>query len=312
MLAPIALLVFAVAMAAVGPRMLVRAAWVKRAPGWGVLAWQGLTVSLVVAILMLGLVLAAPLSPLADAMAYMWATDVPEVVEHYLTPAGYGLAGMAVVGLSALMLRLCSLTAVTARNTARARRAQASVLDLVGEEHPGGFVVVEHTTPLVYCLPGARGGRIVVTSAALRVLTSEELDLVLAHERSHLRARHDIALAMAQVLRRAFGPLQVFRTAQEQIATLVEMQADDAARDPRGLARALVTLGCGAPQAGLAAGDVAAVARVRRLTEQDGSWSRARGTAVLVGTFVLLAAPMVLAITPMIRMIVTGCETMLA
>ena len=98
MLAPIALLVFAVAMAAVGPRMLVRAAWVKRAPGWGVLAWQGLTASLVVAILMLGLVLAAPLSPLADAMAYMWATNVPEVVEHYLTPAGYGLASTAVVG----------------------------------------------------------------------------------------------------------------------------------------------------------------------------------------------------------------------
>ncbi len=132
MLAPIALLVFAVAMAAVGPRMLVRAAWVKRAPGWGVLAWQGLTASLVVAILMLGLVLAAPLSPLADAMAYMWATNVPEVVEHYLTPAGYGLASTAVVGLAALMLRLCSLTAVTARNTSRARRAQASVLDLVG------------------------------------------------------------------------------------------------------------------------------------------------------------------------------------
>lgn len=310
MLAPIALLVFAIAMATVGPRMLARAAWTKRAPGWGVLAWQGLTASLVFAILMLGLALATPLSPLADAMAYLWSTNVPEVAEHYLTPAGHELASAAVVGLSALMLRLGWLTAGTAWSTAQARRAQASVLDLVGDDHPGGFVVVEHATPLVYCLPGPRG-RIVVTSAALHVLTTDELDLVLAHERSHLRARHDIALAMAQVLRRTFGPLRVFRTAQEQIATLIEMQADDAARDPRGLARALVTLGCGVPAPGLAAGDVAAVARVRRLTEHHGTWSRTKGTAVLVGTFVLLAAPLVLASTPMIEMIVTGCEIML-
>ena len=310
MLAPVALLVFAIALATLGPRMLVRAAWVKRAPGWGVLAWQGLTASLVVAVLMLLLALTAPLSPLADAMAYMWATNNSEVVEHYLTPAGYGLAGAAAASLIALVLRLCWLTAATARNTVRARRAQGSVLDLLGEEHPSGFVLIDHATPLVYCLPGLRG-RIVVTSAALEVLTTEELDLVLAHERSHLRARHDIALAMAQVLRHALGPIRVFRIAQEQITTLVEMQADDAARDPRRLAGALVTLGCGAPQPGLAAGDVAAVARVRRLLEHHGSWSRARGIAVLVGTFVLLAAPMVLAITPMIAMVVTGCEKML-
>lgn len=311
MLAPIALLLFVVLMATVAPRMLVRAGWVKRAPGWGVLAWQGLTASLVVAVFMLGLVLAAPLSPLADALAHMWATNIPEVVEHYLTPAGSELAVAALFGTAGLVLRLCWLTATTARNTIRARRAQVSVLALVGEEHPRGFVVIEHRTPLVYCLPGLRG-RIVVTSATLEVLTDQELDLVLAHERSHLRSRHDIALAVAQVLRRAFGPLRVFRNAQEEIAMLIEMQADDAARDPRGLARALVTLGCGAPQPGLAAGDVAAVARVQRLTGHHGGWSRRMSTAVLVGTVVLLAAPLVLAIMPMIEMVVTGCETMLA
>lgn len=310
MLAPIALLIFAAVTATVGPRLLTRAAWVQRAPGWGVLAWQGLTASLVVAMFMLGLVLAAPLSPLADALARLCATTIPEVVEHYLTPAGYGLAGAAVVGLAAMVLRLGWLTATTAVNTVRGRRAQARLLDLLGEEHPGGFVVVEHRTPLVYCLPGMRG-RIVVTSAALEALTSQELDLVLAHERSHLRARHDIALALAQVLRRTFAPLRVFRTAQEQVATLIEMQADDAARDPRGLARALVTLGCGAPQPGLAAGDVAAVARVKRLTSSPGHWSRPQGIAVLGATLVLLAVPMLLALTPMIEMVITGCETML-
>lgn len=310
MLAPVALLIFAAAIATVGPRVLLRAAWIQRAPGWGVLAWQGLTMSLVVAMFMLGLVLAAPLSPLADALARLCATTIPDVVEHYLTPAGFGLAAAAVVGLGAMTVRLAWLTATTAVNTVRGRRAQACTLDLLGEEHPGGFVVVEHPTPLVYCLPGMRG-RIVVTSAALTALTSQELELVLAHERSHLRARHDIALAIAQVLRRAFGPLLVFRAAQEQVATLIEMQADDAARDPRGLARALVTLGCGAPQPGLAAGDVAAVARVKRLTATPGDWSRLKGVAVLATTLSLLALPMILALTPMIEMVITGCETML-
>ena len=310
MLAPVALLIFVALAATAGPRLLMRAAWVQRAPGWGVLAWQGLTVSLVLAMFMLGFALAAPLPPLAAALARLCATTVPEVLEHYLTPAGYGLAVIAVAGVGAGVLRLCWLAATTVTNTVRARRAQGRALDLLGHQHPDGFVVVEHRTPLVYCLPGMRG-RIVVTSGALEALTSEELDLVLAHERSHLRARHDIALTLAQVLRRTFARVGVFRTAHEQVATLVEMQADDAAQDPRGLARALVTLGCGAPQPGLAAGDVAAVARVKRLTGTRGPWSRAKGSAVLVATLALLSVPVLLALAPMIQMVLTGCEAVL-
>lgn len=311
MLAPIALLAFAALAATLGPHLLLRAEWVQRAPGWGVLAWQGLTASIVTSIALFALSLATPLSPLADALARLCRTTTPEVVEHYLTPAGAWLANLAVLGLTALVLRLSWLTVATVTNTVRGRRAQLRVLQLLGREHDGGFVVIDHTRPLVYCLPGLRQ-RVVVTSAALEALTPRELELVLAHERSHLRSRHDIALIFAQVLRRTFAPIRVFRTAQEQIATLVEMQADDAARDPHCLARALVTLGCGAPQPGLAAGDVAAVARVKRLTAPTDPWSPRKGMAVFVGTLTLLGVPMLLALTPMIQMVLTGCETILA
>lgn len=310
MLAPVALLAFAALAAILGPHLLLRAEWVQRAPGWGVLAWQGLTASIVACVALFGLALAAPLSPLADQLARLCRTTTPEVVEHYMTPAGTWLTHLAVLGLAALVLRLSWMTAATVTNTVRGRRAQLRLLQLLGREHDGGFVVIDHARPLVYCLPGLRQ-RVVVTSAALQALAPLELELVLAHERSHLRSRHDIALIFAQVLRRAFGPLRVFRTAHEQIAILVEMQADDAARDPHCLARALVTLGCGAPQPGLAAGDVAAVARVKRLTGPADPWSPRTGMAVFAGTLALLAVPMLLALTPMIGMVLTGCETVL-
>lgn len=310
MLAPLILLVFAALAAAAGPRLLLAAAWVHRAPGWGILAWQALTVSVVAAIALVGLTLAAPLSPLAEVIAGLCRTTVPEVVEHYQTPAGRWVAYTAALGAAGLAVRMLWLATSTAVNAARGRRTQLRLLRLLGHEHPDGFVVIEHAKPLVYCLPGLRK-RVVVTTAALDLLDAHELDLVLAHERSHLRSRHDVALALADVLRRTFLPLGVFRAAHEQVATLVEMQADDAAHDRRGLARALVTLGSGVPDPGLAAGDVAAVARVRRLTDASGRWTRRQSLAVCLGTAALLTTPVVLALTPMIEMIVTGCQTAL-
>ena len=43
--------------------------------------------------------------------------------------------------------------------------------------------VLDHDLPLVYCLPG-RSGTVVVTRGAVDALSSHQLDLVLAHERS--------------------------------------------------------------------------------------------------------------------------------
>ncbi|WP_418057957.1 M56 family metallopeptidase [Pimelobacter simplex] len=317
-LAPLSLLAFAVVAATAGPRLLLRARWVQRAPGWGVLAWQGLAGSVVVAVALLGVTLAVPLPPVAAGLSWLTGIPTTTVVAHYLTPAGPEVAALAGLAVLALAVRLTWLATTAVLGTVRARRDQHDALRLLGHDHADGYVVLDHPVPLVYCLPGLHP-RIVVTTAARDALTPHELTQVLAHERRHLGSRHDVALTVAGVLRRAFAPVPLLRTllatAQEQVAVLVEMQADDAARDPRGLARALVALACGAPapapHPGLAAGDVAALARVRRLTGDDAGWSHPRSAAVGSATAAVLAVPVVLAAAPLIEMVLSGCRAML-
>ncbi|TSD52962.1 M56 family metallopeptidase [Aeromicrobium piscarium] len=310
MLAPIVLLAFAALAVTLGPRLLLGSAWVRQAPGWGVLAWQALTLSILAAAALFGFTLAAPVSPLAELIARLFNTTPTEVIEHYRTPAGVWVAYTAVVVVAGFTVWMLWLTTSTLIDTTRSRRAHLRLLRLLGRDHPGGFVLVEHSQALVYCLPGLRK-RVVVTTAALELLDAHQLELVLAHEKSHLRSRHDIAIALTDVLRRTFGPLRLFTIAHEQVRTLIEMQADDAAHDRHGLARALVTLGSGTPEPGIGAGDVATFARIQRLTDGAGSWKRRQSLAVCLATAALLATPIALATMPMIEMIIIGCTTVL-
>ena len=170
------------------------------------------------------------------------------------------------------------------------------------DPYAAGFTLVEHDSPLVYCLPGRRR-TVVVTRAALDALSSDELHWVLAHERRHLRERHDLALALSTALAQVFGRLSVFRIAHQQVSMLVEMQADDAARsstDRRAMASALLTLsGHSRASAEVTFGGTNSAVRVRRLIDPDPtqvSW----GQRLLIGvaSAVLLATPIGLALAP--------------
>jgi hypothetical protein len=97
---------------------------------------------------------------------------------------------------------------------------------------------------------------------------------VLAHERAHLRERHDLVLLPFTALRRAFPRLGTCVDAQRAVALLVEMLADDRAlraRPARELVSALVRFGtagtCPAPAGALAAGEGDVAARVTRLLQ---------------------------------------------
>src|SRR6185295_18393248 len=84
-----------------------------------------------------------------------------------------------------------------------------------------------------------------VTTGAVQALDPGQLDAVLAHERAHLAGRHHRLLALARIGRLVLPFLPLMRNADEQVARLVELHADDAAaraRDPRLLATALVVL----------------------------------------------------------------------
>ncbi|GIJ49451.1 hypothetical protein Val02_63370 [Virgisporangium aliadipatigenens] len=145
---------------------------------------------------------------------------------------------------------------------ARGRRRHLRLLRLVARRSADGSLVVDHPGRLVYCLPGRAGG-VVISAGALAALSAAELSAVLAHERAHLRERHDLALLpFAALGRLAPG-------AHAAVATLVEMCADDQAvrRHGRRAVRAALRRIAGGipPQMGLAAASTGIPARLRRL-----------------------------------------------
>lgn len=316
-------LAFAGATALAGCRLLAAADWPTRRPAWGIWAWQALSVSAAVAVVLTGIVLAVPETPLRDPAAALLRACSDALAEHYSTPGGPPLA-FATAGLSLFVVTRFAVTAVRDLRRAAARRAaQRDVLTLVGDPQPEGFVVVDHASPLVYCVPGQvasvpgrRGrpaGTVVVTSAAREALSDRQLELVLAHERQHLRVHHHVALTVSAALSRTFGGRSVFGLAHDRIAALAEMQADDAVgshADRRDLARALLCLSPAYPLAGVALASsthARAVQRVHRLTE-PAARTHLGGTvlAAALGSAVLVA-PVGLALAPAVEAAVRDC-----
>ena len=310
MTAAMALVIYAMAAGTLGARLLANARWVAHAPRSGIVAWQALSTSVVLALPLAALAAALPFLPLRFLLADALGAHTITIVEHYNTPLGIwpGVVGLAVAGACTGLLVIS--TGRWLRVVSRARRAQREGLHFVGRPHPEGFTVVEDRRPLVYCLPGGVG-TVVFTSGALDMLSARERLLVLGHEHRHLRARHDIALAHSGALTRAFPRVPFFEQAHEHIAVLVEMAADDAATndaDRRSLARALVTLGSGTrPEAALSATGTAAVQRVLRLTDTPPSARRGRGALVGIVALVLLSLPVAIALAPALEAAARDC-----
>lgn len=100
--------------------------------------------------------------------------------------------------------------------------------------------VLPDDTPYAYALPGGVRGRIVVSTALLRVLRPAERRALFAHERAHLAAGHHRFLLVAQLAARANPFLRPLRTV---VSYTTERWADEeAARevgDRRTVARAI-------------------------------------------------------------------------
>jgi Zn-dependent protease with chaperone function len=151
-----------------------------------------------------------------------------------------------VAGLTLLAV-LCWILIAASATVVRARERQRELLSLLAHGDPKvpGALVVDHPAAAAYCLPGLRS-TIVLSAGVLALLDDHELAAVLAHERAHLRERHDLVLLPFSALLRAFRWAAVARQAQRAVALLVEMHADDRAlrhRPARELATALLRVG---------------------------------------------------------------------
>ncbi|MGH9251136.1 MAG: M56 family metallopeptidase, partial [Acidimicrobiales bacterium] len=290
------LVAYAGVLATVGAALLRRAEWVQRAPRLGILAWQSLGWSTVGSVLLGGLALTVPTMPVASNIAEFVHGCVMIIQTQYATPGGAAATTTGLVLTSVVGGRVAYCLARSWRHALRQRRRQLDVLAMVGRrtDHLDA-TVVDHDVAEVYCLPG-RQGRIVLTSAALDALDADQLAAVLAHERAHLRARHDLLIAAAAGLTAAFPRLRVFAAAEAETRWLAELAADDAAvrhGDRLALAEGILTVaGSRAPAAALAAGGTDPVMRVRRLLAPCHRLGAVRAGLVSAAVAALAAVPL--------------------
>ncbi|MET8124354.1 M56 family metallopeptidase [Streptomyces sp. NPDC005065] len=275
------------------PRLLRGARWAEQAPRLGIAVWQALGVSALAGAVMAGLALTVPTVRVSADLASMLQACVMALTAQYASPGG--AAAGAVLALAVLgRTAWCAGAAVL--RIRRERRDHREVLDMVGRRDAVcGVVVLDHAEAAAYCLPG-RHRRTVITTGALQALDDEQLTAVLAHEDAHQAERHDAVLTWAQTLARAFPRVPLFRTAESEVARLIEMRADDVAAARSGrlttAAALLAVAGGHTPAAGLAAGGSTAAQRVRRLIEPHHPLNRARIAAGSLTAAVALALPL--------------------
>ncbi|WP_245650132.1 M56 family metallopeptidase [Millisia brevis] len=273
------------------PAVLANARWTFRAPAAALVLWQSIALAAVLSAFSCGLAIASVLMTTRDGRR------IPSTPADIPAPLWYA----AVTVFAVTLLIGARLIFSTCRVVVRTRRRRAHHRDLVDlldgkctyrtDDLPHDLRVIETGEPMAYCLPGLRR-RVVVSEGTLHALTAEEVDAILRHERSHLRARHDLLIEAFTAVYEAFPRVVRSGSALGAVALLVEMVADDSAvrvTGPLPLARALVHCsGSHAPKGALAAGATGTLARVRRLGETQ------RSRTVAITTLIAAAAILVL------------------
>jgi Zn-dependent protease with chaperone function len=297
-----------------GASALQRASWPRRSPAAAILLWQalGLAGGLAAVGALLAIGVDEPGSRPTGVLGALGALPgrllSGQLLDPHQSPVVTAARAMMLIAGLALLLVLVLVLVTAFADAIGARRRQRELLALLahGDPKAPGALVVDYPAAAAYCLPGIRS-QIVVSVGTLDLLAPAELAAVLAHERAHLRARHDLVLIPFTSLRRAFPRSRVVTQTYRTVALLVEMMADDRALRVRGLlARELATAllrfgtagtGC-APAGALAVGEGELTARVNRLLTPPPPLSRPVQATVILAAVLLVAAPLLLLVIP--------------
>jgi len=279
--------------------VLGRAGWPRRSPAAAIALWQALGLAGGTAAVGALLLVALPddgdglARALRNLRVSVYSPDVPLLVVRLLALT----AGLALFSLLCWVLAAATVTVIYAR------RRQLALLALLAHGDPKvpGALVLDHPAAAAYCVPGLRS-KIVVSAGALELLGPAELAAVLAHERAHLRERHDLVLLPFTALRRAFPRSRTCANAYREVALLVEMLADDRAlraRPARELVSALVRFGTASQVsvgtlAVMADSDSGVAARVNRLLLPRRPLPAPAVAGICLGSALLAAAPVAL------------------
>lgn len=302
MTAPV-LIAFTAALVLVAGPSLARAGWVLRAPGLAIFVWQMVCATVLVSAALVGVTSVVHWDDTHSVVCRAWRLCLDALQGAHGRPAQVvavlGAALLALIGLR-LVLAACRLADLELRQ----RRQLRTMMRLTGRRVPAlDVTVVPAEHPAAYLVPGGHAD-VVVTSAAVRQLSSDELHAVMAHERAHAAGRHYWLLRTVGLLHRAFPHVPLFTVAVHQVHRLVELRADEVATRasaPLVLARALVAMaearaGAGHPAGGhglptvLAADGGETAERLERLLQPPAPLPRGvtRTTAVLVALLPLL------------------------
>jgi Zn-dependent protease with chaperone function len=298
-----------------GASALAQASWPRRSPAAAILLWQalGLAGGLAAVGTLVSLGLPGDHLGVAHSLLHLGAV-FPGAA--FRLPVAFGVVSTLPVLLLifrltclaaglALLASLCWVLIAASAAALQARRRQRTLLALLahGDPKAPGALVVDYPTAAAYCLPGLRSRIVVLSVGTIELLGRGELAAVLAHERAHLRERHDLVLLPFTALRRAFPRSPICTEAHGAVALLVEMLADDRAlrgRPARELVSALVRFGtagtCPAPAGALAAGEGDMAARVVRLLQPVRPLPAAANAAVCLTAGLLVAATVALLI----------------
>ena len=292
---------------------MLRVSWPRRSPAAAILLWQAL--GLAGGLAAVGALLAVGVSGPGAQAGVLGSLPVVAgrlasgelIAPHQPVVLTAGRLAALTAGLALFTVR-CWLLVVAFADAVGARRRQRELLALLAHGDPKvpGALVIDYPAAAAYCLPGIRS-QIVVSVGTLDLLAPAELTAVLAHERAHLRARHDLVLIPFTSLRRVFPRSRVIAQAFRTVALLVEMMADDRALRVRGLlarelATALLRFGTAgsdcAPAGALAAAEGELTARVNRLLVPQPPLPRAAQAGIVLAAAVLVAVPLLLLVIP--------------
>lgn len=298
----IALGALALALAWPVPLLLSRARWPAAAPVLALTLWQ--SIALAGGISMIGSLLLYGLQPFGTEL---WRRAFAAFATIFAGPLPPGVSLLTAFALSAAVLLTAHLVlnlALTSVRSRHQRHRHRELLSLLSSPLPNAprTRVIDHPAPAAYCLPGARSVT-VLSEGMIELLTPQQLEAVVAHERAHLRQKHHLLLDAFRSWKRALPWFPIATRAQDAVALLVEMLADDYARQLVGddvLATA-IELVDSTGSAGAALGAPkdartpeqrrkAITARVERLTGRRSSV----GVALRVGVIAVAAALIVI------------------
>ena len=186
------------------PALLSRATWVHRSPRAALVLWQAIALAAVLSAFGSGLAIASLLLvPGPDGRPTTSPTQEIDALGLPLWTLYVLVFALTLMVGARLMFSIVRVGVHTRRRRSR-HRMLVDLLDQSGPVRRAADIrVLAATEPIAYCLPGLRQ-RVVISEGTLTNLDDSEVTAIVSHERSHLRARHDLVLEAFTAVHEAF------------------------------------------------------------------------------------------------------------